>query len=275
MEEKMKFIAYFALILLIPAAASADVIASVDDVTLTWDDVLIMIGGQENVQYLGISSEASAIEVLESWVREEVMVRAAENSGLDSDPVVREMLEQARRQILLEAFMLNIVEGMQPSRLEIENYANVWLSTYRKSAHVRHIIIQDENLANSLLARIRAGSDFAALALEYSIGPSAENGGDLGWITRGQSGYMSFDESAFRLEDGEVSNVVETGAGFHIIEVIETQLLSPEPALEEIQEVVTMELTQMMQEEAIMAELDILELNHTIVLYPERLLGHL
>ncbi|MEN8208095.1 MAG: peptidylprolyl isomerase [Candidatus Fermentibacteria bacterium] len=271
----MKFILYFALIMLIPAAASADVIASVDDVTLTWNDVVSMIGGEENVQYLGISSEASAIEVLESWVREEVMIQAAENSGLESDPVVRELIEQARRQILLEAFMTDIVAGMQPSRLEIENYANVWLSTYRKSAHVRHIIVQDLNLANSLLARISAGSDFAALAQEYSIGPSSVDGGDLGWITRGQSGYMSFDEAAFSLEDGELSNVVETGAGFHIIEVIGTQLLTPEPAVEEIQQVVAMELTQVMQEEAIMAELEILELNHTIVLYPERLLEHL
>ena len=234
-----------------------------------------MIGGEENVQYLGISSEASAIEVLQSWVREEVMVQAAEDLGLDSDPEVRAILEQTRRQILLEAFMTSIVEGMQPSQLEIENYADVWLSTYRKSAHVRHIIVQDENLANSLLARVRAGSDFAALAQEYSIGPSSEGGGDLGWITRGQSGYMSFDEAAFRLEDGEVSEVVETGAVFHIIEVIETQILSPEPSVEEIQEVVTIELTQVMQEEAIMAKLDILEMNHDIVLYPERLIEHL
>ncbi len=271
----MRFIVYFALILLIPAAASADVIASVDDITLTWDDVLGMIGGEENVQYLGISSEASAIEVLQSWVREEVMVQAAENIGLDSDPAVREILEQTRRQILLEAFMASIVEDMQPSQLEIENYANVWLSTYRKSAHIRHIIVQDENLANSLLARVSAGSDFAALAQEYSIGPSGEDGGELGWITRGQSGYMSFDEAAFRLEDGEVSDVVETGAGFHIIEVVETQILSPEPSVEEIQEVVAIELTQGMQEEAIMAELEILEMNHDIVLYPERLLDHL
>lgn len=271
----MKFVVYFALILLIPVTASADVIASVDDVTLTWDDVLSMIGGEENVQYLGISTEVTAVEVLQSWVREEIMVQAAENSGLDSNPVVRELLEQARRQILLEAFMANIVEGMQPSQLEIENYANVWLSTYRKSAHIRHIIVQDVNLANSLLARIRAGSDFAALAQEYSIGPSGVDGGDLGWITRGQSGYMSFDEAAFRLEDGEVSNVVETGAGFHIIKVVETQILTPEPGVEEVQQVVTMELTQVMQEEAIMAELDILEMNHDIVLYPERLLEHL
>ncbi len=274
MEDEMRYIACIALILLIPAA-SAEVIASVDDETLTWDDVLNMIGGEQNVQYLGITSEAGAIEVLQSWVREEVMVQAAENSGLDSDPAVREVIEQARRQILLEAFMADIVEGLQPSQLEIENYADVWLSTYRKSAHVRHIILQDENLANSLLARIRAGSDFAALAQEYSIGPSSEDGGDLGWIMRGQSGYMSFDEAAFRLGEGEVSNVVETGAGYHIIKVVETQLLDPEPTVEEIKQVVALELTQAMQEEAIMAELDVLEMNHDIVLYPERLLEHL
>ncbi|MCK4807448.1 MAG: peptidylprolyl isomerase, partial [Candidatus Aegiribacteria sp.] len=152
---------------------------------------------------------------------------------------------------------------------------DVWLNTYRNSVHVRHIIVQDENLANSLLARIRAGSDFAALAQEYSIGPSGEDGGDLGWIMRGQSGYMSFDEVAFRLGEGEVSNVVETGAGYHIIKVVETQLLSPEPTVEEIQQMIAMELVQVMQEEAIMAEIEILEMNHDIVLYPERLLEHL
>jgi len=275
MEDEMKLIACIVLILLIPAAATAEVIASVDDVTLTWDDVVNMIGGEQNAQYLGITSEASAIEVLQSWVREEIMVQAAENSGLESDPAVREVIEQARRQILLEAYMADIVDGMAPSQLEIDNYLDVWLSTYMKSAHMRHIIVDDENLANSLLARIHAGSDFAVLAMEYSIGPSAEDGGDLGWIMRGQSGYMSFDEAAFRLGEGEVSSIVETGAGYHIIKVVETQLLTPEPTVQEIRQMVTMELTQAMQEEAIMAKLEILEVNHDIVLHPERLLAHL
>lgn len=274
MEDRMRFIVYIALILLIPAAVSAEVIASVDDATLTWDDILNMIGGEQNVQYLGITSEESAIEVLQSWVREEVMVRAAENSGLASDPEVREIIEQARRQILLEAYMADLVAGLQPSQLEIENYLDVWLGTYKKSAHIRHIIVQDENLANSLLARIRAGSDFTVLAQEYSIGPSGEDGGDLGWVVRGQSGYMSFDEAAFRLGEGEVSDIVVTGAGYHIIKVIETQLLSPEPSDEEIKQMVTIELVQEMQEEAILSDIEVLEMNHNIVLYPERLLEH-
>ncbi len=271
----MRFVACLVIILIIPALVSAEVLASVDDMTLTWEDVVAMIGGEQNAQYLGITSEAAAIEVLQSWVREEIMVQAAENSGIESDPEVRNAIEQARRQILLEAYMSDAVDGMQPSRLEIENYMDEWLSTYKKSVHVRHIIVQDENLANSLLARIHAGSDFASLAQEYSIGPSGADGGDLGWITRGQSGYMTFDEAAFRLEDGEISEVTETGAGYHIIKAVESQLLSPEPSVEEIQQVVTIELTQVMQEEIIMDRVETLELNHDVVLYPERLIEHL
>lgn len=271
----MRLITCIALVMMIPAAVCAEVIASVDDATLSWEDVLKMIGGEQNVQYLGINSETGATEVLESWVREEILVQAAQSDGLESNPIVKEAIEQARRQILLEAYMADIVDGLQPSQLEIENYVDVWFSTYKKSAHIRHIIVQDENLANSLLARILAGSDFAALAQEYSIGPSGSNGGDLGWITRGQSGYMSFDEAAFRLEEGEISDVVETGAGYHIIKTIEIQLLSPEPTVEEIKQVVTIELTQEMQEEAIMDKIEILEVNHNVVLYPGRLLEHL
>lgn len=271
----MRFITGMVIILMFPALASAEVLASVDDKTLTWEDVVTMIGGEQNAQYLGITSEAGAIEILESWVREEVMVQAAENSGLESDPQVRDAIEQSRRQILLEAYMTDMVDGLQPSQLDIENYVDEWLSTYKRSVHIRHIIVQDENLANSLLARIHAGSDFASLAQEYSIGPSGSDGGDLGWITRGQSGYMTFDEAAFRLEDGEISDVTETGAGYHIIKAVESQPLSPEPSVEEIKQVVTIELTQVMQEEIIMDEVESLELNHDIILYPERLIEHL
>jgi len=271
----MRRIFLIALILALPGTIPAQVLATVDDAQLTWEDVVSMIGGVQNVPYLGITSESTAAEVLQSWVREEVLVRAAMSAGLESDPEVQQLLEQAERQILLEAYMSDIVAGLQPSQLEIENYVDEWLSTYRKSAHVRHIVVDDLNLANSILARVRAGTDFASLAQEYSIGPSGPDGGDLGWITRGQTGYMNFDEAAFRLGAGEVSDVVETGAGYHIIKVLDTRPLSPEPTVQEISQVVAMELTQVMQEEAIMSRVEDLELNHEVQLYPERLLEQL
>ncbi|OPL19132.1 MAG: hypothetical protein AVO35_12295 [Candidatus Aegiribacteria sp. MLS_C] len=258
--------------LALPGIVAAQVLATVDDAELTWQDVLYMIGGEQNVPYLGISSESSAEEVLQSWVREEVLVRAARSSGLASDPEIQQVLEQAERQILLEAYMTEIVDGLQPSQLEIENYVDEWLSTYMKSIHVRHIVVDDPNLAGSILARVSAGSDFATLANEYSMGPSGAEGGDLGWITRGQSGYMAFDEAAFRLAEGEVSGVVETGAGYHIIKVIESQPLEPAPTEEEIEQMVAMELTQAMQEEAIMERVGELEQGHVIHTYPQRLI---
>ena len=271
----MRFSLIITILLLLAAASSADVLATVNSTSLTWDDIVQMIGGEQNAQYLGITSSASADEILHSWVMEEIMVLAAENKGIESIPEIAYAIEQARRQILLEVYMSDLVSDLHPSQLEIENYVDEWLDTYRKSIHARHIIVQDIDLANSLLARIRAGSDFATLAKEYSIGPSGVDGGDLGWITRAQSGYLAFDEAAFRLPEGGISDIVETGVGFHIIKTVEIQLLSPEPTVSEITEVVAMELTQSMQEEAVMEHVESLETQYTVVTYPERLLQHL
>ncbi len=264
-----------AALILFSCLAGADVLATVDSSTLTWDDVLLMIGGEVNVQYLGVASEAAAEDVLESWVREEIMVRAAESSGLSTNAEIAYLIDQARRQILLEAYMSQLVADIQPSQLEVENYVGEWLDTYKIAAHVRHIIVDDALLANSILAQIRGGGSFQSLAQQYSIGPSGADGGDLGWITRGQSGYLAFDETAFTLAEGELSSVVETGAGYHIIEVLETELLTPEPTIAEITEFVEMELIQAMQEDVIISLVDELRLQHDVQLHPERLLQHI
>jgi peptidyl-prolyl cis-trans isomerase C len=272
----MRFFLLIMIALTVPASqATADVLATVDDSELTWDDVVRMIGGEENAQLLGVTTSTAATEVLESWVREEVMVRAATASGLESYPDVAFLIEQAVRQILLEAYMAEIVEPLQVSQLEKENYVAEWFDTYTKSIHAEHIIVADENLANSLLAQVQGGADFAQLAFQYSIGPSAGEGGSLGWITRGQSGYMSFDEAAFALEPGEISGVIETRAGFHIIRVLEVEPLDPVPTLEEVTEFVGMELEQAMQEEAIMDKVEELRATHAVQLFPDRLLLHL
>ncbi len=73
--------------------------------------------------------------------------------------------------------------------------------------------------ANELLQKIRQGADFAELARKYSDDPSsAKQGGDLGWFTRQQM-VKEFADAAFALQPGEVSNVIETPFGFHIIKV--------------------------------------------------------
>lgn len=77
--------------------------------------------------------------------------------------------------------------------------------------------------AESLLKQIQSGGDFAKLARENSEDPgSATKGGELGWITRGQT-VKNFEQSAFSLKPGQVSGIIETEYGFHIIQVEEKE----------------------------------------------------
>ena len=83
----------------------------------------------------------------------------------------------------------------------------------------RHILVKDETLAKEVLAKVKAGEDFTVLAKEYSEDPSvADNDGDMGYFPRGVM-VPEFEEAAFALEVGEISELVKTDYGYHIIKV--------------------------------------------------------
>jgi peptidyl-prolyl cis-trans isomerase C len=92
--------------------------------------------------------------------------------------------------------------------------------------------------AEGILKRIRGGEDFAALAKKESTCPSAPLGGDLGFFTKGQM-VQEFEKAAFELKPGEVSNVVETKYGFHIIKLQDRKSAGITPLNEEKKKIET------------------------------------
>ncbi len=117
---------------------------------------------------------------------------------------------------------------------ELENYYRSHPQQFQgeEEIHVRHIFLPlPENASpadvkrvtdegNAILQRLRSGEDFATLAKQVSRGPSAEAGGDLGWLRRGTI-QKQLEDAAFALKDGQFSGLVRAGNGFHILRVDE------------------------------------------------------
>lgn len=118
---------------------------------------------------------------------------------------------------------------------KLEAVLRARVPTTAEQVHARHILVQNEEMARLVLNRLKAGDDFAAVAKEFSQDPSTKDqGGDLGWFPRGRM-VAEFEEVAFSLPVGELSEPVKTQYGYHIIRVEERDPNRPldETALEE------------------------------------------
>ena len=125
-----------------------------------------------------------------------------------------------------------IGDNVAVSEKEIRAYYDGNVETFKKPEQVRasHILIKVDPGADeakkadartkieSVQTKLKKGEDFGALAKEYSEGPSAPKGGDLGFFGRGQM-VKPFEDAAFTMKPGQVSDMVETRFGYHLIMV--------------------------------------------------------
>jgi peptidyl-prolyl cis-trans isomerase D len=141
--------------------------------------------------------------------------------------------ERRVRYVLIDADHLR--KQVNVSDSEINSYYQSHLSDYRipDRAHVVHILFKTtgktpaevatiEKTAASVLDQVKAGKDFGDLAKKYSDDTSAQQGGDIGWIVRGQT-VKEFEDAAFSMKPGQVSGLIKTIYGIHIVKVLERQ----------------------------------------------------
>jgi peptidyl-prolyl cis-trans isomerase C len=142
---------------------------------------------------------------------------------------------QFKRGMAIQRFIeKQFVQNITVSDKESKAYYDSHPDLFRKpeQVHARHILIKADPGADEsqkaearkkiekIQGKVQKGEDFAALAKEFSEGPSSAKGGDLGYFRRGQM-VKPFEEKAFALRPGEVSDIVETEFGYHLIKVID------------------------------------------------------
>lgn len=91
------------------------------------------------------------------------------------------------------------------------------VSTTAEQVHARQILVRTRETADKIIKELGAGSDFATLAKKYD----PLTGGDLGWFSRGMLTQSVVEEAAFALQPDQVSQIIESPLGFHIVQVIE------------------------------------------------------
>ena len=127
--------------------------------------------------------------------------------------------------------------------------------------------------AEEVLAKVKAGEDFGELAKEYSQDPgSAENGGELGYFVRGTM-VQEFEKASFELNEGEISDLVKTDYGYHIIKVLDKKNLEDIKAEKGAEAYITArtEAQYSLKQNELLEYYDELESKAEIVRYPENI----
>jgi len=160
---------------------------------------------------------------LDGIVNELVLVELAKEKGIHRRPQIKERIQMLEDQILLESIIDELKkEQLKVTDEEIEKFWEEHKDMFIKPQRVRvsHILVDNKSKAEEILKKIKEGASFSELAKKYSLDrESAQRGGDLGYFERGIM-VPEFEKAAFSLgEIGEISPLVKTPFGWHIIKL--------------------------------------------------------
>lgn len=164
---------------------------------------------------------------------------------LQDDPATRAQIELQSRGVMAQAVATDYIANHPASEAEIlEAYNEELEQAPPLQFSAKHILVESQGEAASLIVELDGGADFAELAMAKSTGPSGPSGGDLGWFSAGQM-VKPFSDAVAALEDGAyTAEPVQTDFGWHVI-LREESRLSEAPTLESVSEAIKQNVEQL------------------------------
>lgn len=220
-----------------PAVSADDpVIANVNGVAITQSD-LASAEAAFGSSIAGTPAKQRRLQLVRHLINTQLLATAAEAAELGSDPSLDAKKEYYARRALGDVYWTEKIKTAVSDADAREAYDDA-----KVEVTARHILVKNEEDAVDIIERLNRGEDFAELATEKSIGPSAKQGGQLPPFTKSQM-VKEFSEAAFALEEGELSEPVKTQFGWHVIKVEKRRDVEL-PAFDDVKEQILANLYQ-------------------------------
>lgn len=190
----------------------------------------------ENAADLGVTASEDQVDAQIDYIKKNFESEEKFKEYLESQHVTEEFVRNnIRKSLIINNLSQELTKSVSVPEEELQAaYNEIKDSMY--SVRASHILVEDYEEAKNILERAKAGEDFNKLAVEYSIDPSAkDNRGDLGYFSAGVM-VPEFEAAAFALEPGEISDVVKTDYGYHIIKVEDKKVLTFEEVKSQLEQ---------------------------------------
>jgi peptidyl-prolyl cis-trans isomerase C len=180
-----------------------------------------------------------------------LITEAGRKAHLEQDPEVQLRLKRYEDRLIQEAYLNRAIKDAETEdQLKARYQTFVKEKAAREEVHARHILVKTEAEANSIVAELDKGADFAELAKKHSTDPGASSGGDLGYFGHDDM-VKEFADAAFALPPGQYTKTpVKTEFGWHVIKAEDHRVSTP-PSFDEARK----EVSQLVAHDAVDAKL--------------------
>lgn len=182
--------------------------------------------------------------VKEELINREILMQEADKRGITSSPDVKNQVEIARQSIAIRALVQDYLKKNPVSDADIKaEYDKFKTQAGDKEYHARHILVENEDEAKAIIAKLKAGAKFEDLAKQSKDPGSAANGGDLDWASPA-SFVKPFSDAMVALKKGQFTETpVKTQYGYHVIKLDDVRAAKI-PTLEEVKPQIAESLQQ-------------------------------
>jgi peptidyl-prolyl cis-trans isomerase C len=254
-----------------------DWVAEVNGTFVTQKDINSRI--QEYPENMRDQLQKNHPVIITQLINQKLLYQEAKKEGLETEKdyinqvsKLEKQLTVAKEQLLTNLLIekkINTSLSISPEEIQAFYTQNPDQFKSYQQRNARHILVKTEKAALRVYNQAIAKKDFASLAKKYSIDPTAQKGGELGWFRKGQL-LPDFEKAVFDLpKKGSISKVIKTKFGYHVIKLEDIKNV-PEQKLESVQAQIQQLLLNQKRNTALQSYLETIKKDYTINLKSEK-----